>query len=75
MQNPVSAETHATWQAEQALSVLRLLRLAQPQHEEHVVAEAACLAAVERRQEAGELLQGFLAAYPEALGAATVGQR
>ncbi len=34
--------------------MLRLLRQTQPQHEEHVVAEAARLAAVKRRHDARE---------------------
>ncbi|KAG2432722.1 hypothetical protein HYH02_012856 [Chlamydomonas schloesseri] len=63
-------EERRQWQAQQALSVLRLLRLVAPGDEAHVTAEALCLVAAGRpRSEARELLRGFLAQHPEAQGA------
>jgi hypothetical protein len=61
------------WQAQQALGVLRMLRLASPHDEAHACAEALCLCALGRRGEALELLRAFRQLHPEALGAVQVG--
>ncbi|GIL92005.1 hypothetical protein Vretimale_18515 [Volvox reticuliferus] len=66
----VGDELRKSWQAQQALSVLRMMRLAEPHNEEHVVSEALCLAVAGRPMEGCELLRGFLRQHPEALGAA-----
>ncbi|GLI60343.1 hypothetical protein VaNZ11_002463 [Volvox africanus] len=65
----VADEARMSWQAQQALSVLRMMRAAEPHNEEHVVSEALCLAVAGRQMEGCELLRGFLREHPEALGA------
>ncbi|EFJ50474.1 hypothetical protein VOLCADRAFT_88858 [Volvox carteri f. nagariensis] len=69
MRQQVVDESRVLWHAQQALSVLRMMRVAEPHHEEHVVSEALCLAAAGRRTEGCELLRTFLGDHPEALGA------
>ncbi|GLC70252.1 hypothetical protein PLESTF_000948500 [Pleodorina starrii] len=68
-QQPVTDEVRAGLLAQQALGVLRMMRLVEPHLEEHVVSEALCLAAAGRRAEGCELLRTFLDEHPEATGA------
>jgi len=69
---PSKQEKRMRWHHEQALSVLRLMRLTQPHHDSHVVDEALCLVGLHRRSEAMTLLAGYLQQHPESTQAIRV---
>lgn len=66
-------ESGVQWQYEQALSVLRMLRVVEPHAQAHVVDMAACYSAMARPNEGMELLTGYLLHHPEAQEASRVG--